>query len=116
MPDYRMNLRDYQRWVATKWGVPVDASIERHMCAAGLGLAGEAGEVADLVKKQHFHSHPADPVKLRKEMGDVLFYLAAMCNACGDSLQTVMEANVEKLNERYPNGFEASRSINKKAD
>ena len=82
----------------------------------GLGIAGEAGEVADLAKKQVFHAHPwntdvAD--KLEKELGDVLWYVAATADSIGVTLDEVATMNVEKLRARYPAGFDPERSKNR---
>jgi NTP pyrophosphatase (non-canonical NTP hydrolase) len=76
-----------------------------------IGLAGEAGEVADLVKKGIFHQHGLDLEKVKKELGDVLWYVAALCSKLDLSLSDVMAANVEKLRARYPEGYSAQASI-----
>jgi NTP pyrophosphatase (non-canonical NTP hydrolase) len=80
----------------------------------GLGISGEAGEVADLIKKAVFHGHGIRPNTLAKEIGDVLWYCAALCTTMGLELSDVAERNIEKLKERYPDGFseEASRNRN----
>lgn len=75
-----------------------------------LGLAGEAGEVADLIKKQIYHQHGLDREALKKELGDVLWYVAALCSDFGLSLDEVMRANIEKLDARFPDGYDASRT------
>lgn len=78
---------------------------------AALGLCGESGEVADLVKKALFQGHELDREHLAKELGDVAWYLAVAADAIGYSLETVLLMNVCKLRRRYPNGFEAERSL-----
>ena len=75
-----------------------------------IGLAGEAGEVAELVKKGIFHQHGLDLIKLEKELGDVLWYVAALCTTCGLDMGVVMEENIDKLLTRYPNGYNPSDS------
>jgi NTP pyrophosphatase (non-canonical NTP hydrolase) len=70
-----------------------------------LGLAGEAGEVADLVKKDLYHSVPYTRSDIKKEIGDVLWYLAAVAEDNGLSLAECAAGNVEKLRARYPDGF-----------
>lgn len=75
-----------------------------------LGLAGEAGEVADLIKKGVFHQHGLDHEKLKKELGDVLWYVAALCTRLGFTMSEVMQANVDKLMTRYPAGYSAEAS------
>ena len=75
-----------------------------------MGLAGEAGEAVDLLKKHVYHGHPLDPLVVEKELGDVLWYVAALCVELDLSLSEVMEANVAKLRARYPDGFDPERS------
>ena len=78
-----------------------------------LGLAGECGEVADIVKKHLFQGHEIDKKHIAEELGDVCWYIAISAYAIGYDLETIMKMNVEKLQKRYPNGFEAERSINR---
>jgi NTP pyrophosphatase (non-canonical NTP hydrolase) len=75
-----------------------------------IGLAGEAGEVAELAKKQIFHQQGLDVEKWKKELGDVLWYVAACCTRLGLSLEDVMQHNVDKLRARYPKGYTPQRS------
>lgn len=72
---------------------------------AALGLVGESGEVADKVKKHLYHGHELDKESLKKELGDVLWYVSALCSLCEFDLGDVMALNVEKLKHRYPRGF-----------
>ena len=81
-----------------------------------LGLTGEAGEVADLVKKGIFHEKGIDIEHLKKECGDVLWYLAMICDSVGITLNEVMQTNVDKLIARYPNGFDAYLANHRKPD
>ena len=75
-----------------------------------LGLCGEAGEVAEQVKKHFFHGHELDKRHMIEELGDVAWYLAVLCDAIGSDLDTVMEENLKKLEQRYPEGFDPYRS------
>lgn len=77
-----------------------------------IGLAGEAGEIDEIIKKGIFHQHGINLEHIEKELGDVLWYLAGLCTLLGLDLSVVMEKNIEKLRRRYPNGFtpEASRN------
>ena len=79
--------------------------------ACALGLAGEAGEYADLIKKYLFHGHILDHEKALEELGDVLWYIARVALQHGSSLTEVAEMNVRKLRARYPNGFSTEDSI-----
>ena len=78
-----------------------------------LGLCGEAGEVAELLKKHLYHGHPLDREKLRNELGDVLWYVATLASDLGIPLSDVASANVDKLRRRYPEGFSVERSVNR---
>ena len=78
-----------------------------------LGLAGESGEAADLVKKNIFQGHRLDLNELMEELGDVAWYLAIASHAIGYNLGDIFQGNVDKLKNRYPDGFDKSRSINR---
>lgn len=78
-----------------------------------LGLCGEAGEVADIVKKHKFQGHKLDAAKVAEELGDVLWYVAITARAIGYDLDLIMEMNIAKLHARYPDGFDAERSIHR---
>ena len=82
--------------------------------AYALGLAGESGEVADLIKKHIAHGHDLDLDKLKKELGDVLWYIAGIAHLHGMTLSEVAIANIDKLLKRYPDGFSHEASINRK--
>ena len=82
-----------------------------------LGLSGEVGELTDIVKKWIFHEKPmeeSDILHLQKELGDVLWYVALMCESFGWKLEDIMQMNVDKLKERYPEGFDPERSAHRK--
>lgn len=81
-----------------------------------LGLTGEAGESADIVKKYFYQDHPLDKDKLVKELGDVMWYIAETCEALGVKMEDVAKLNIKKLYDRYPNGFDADKSINRKVE
>lgn len=105
-----MNATDYQELAMRTKG---DQPWQAQLLNAALGLTGESGEVADIVKKWQFHSHPLDIGKIEKELGDVLWYVAQACDALGLSMAGVMRGNIDKLIARYPEGFDSERSINR---
>ena len=79
----------------------------------GLGLCGESGECADLVKKHIFQGHDLDRNHLAKELGDVAWYLAVTAHLIGYDLESIFEMNITKLMERYPEGFDSNRSLHR---
>lgn len=81
---------------------------------ACLGLAGEVGELNDLVKKAIFHEKEVDTEHLKKELGDVMWYVSMMCQSMGWELDEILQMNVDKLMARYPDGFDTVRANNRK--
>ena len=80
------------------------------------GLNGEAGEAIDILKKYLFQGHELDREHLAKELGDVAWYLALSADALGYTLEDILQMNINKLRDRYPYGFEAERSVNRKEE
>lgn len=103
-----MHLDEYQRLAART----IRPGRAEHEVLANwaLGLTGEAGEVAEQVKKHLFHGTPMDREAVVKELGDVLWYVAAMASALEIPLAEVGERNIAKLRRRYPEGFDEARS------
>ena len=81
---------------------------------ASMGLSDESGEVAGLVKKWYFHEHELDQEALAYEIGDVLWYCVEAADWLGYGLNEIMDMNIEKLDERYENGFSTEDSINRR--
>ena len=103
---------DYQR-AALRTAQMDNFSNEEVLLNGVMGLNGEAGEVIDLVKKARFQGHELDTEKLMKELGDIAWYLAITAISIGYSLSDVFDANIEKLQKRYPDGFDKARSMNR---
>lgn len=98
--------KDVQRTVGTK-------GFNDTIAMTAMGLAGETGEVIDILKKCLFHKHKFNQDYIEKELGDVLWYLTAMCNALNIPLKDIIAKNIEKLQKRYPSGFDTERSKNR---
>lgn len=100
----------YQVEAARTLTIEKDAK-EAQLAVMGLGLAGESGEVIEMIKKHVGHGHALEQGKLQKELGDVLWYIAALATLTGLDLDEIAQANIDKLRARYPVGFshEASR-------
>jgi len=88
------------------------------LITASHGISAEAGEFTDIVKKILWQSKPYNEeniLKLKKELGDVLFYVQMACTALGVTIDEVLQMNFEKLSARYPEGtFNVNRSENRK--
>ena len=78
---------------------------------AAIGIAGEAGEVVDAVKKHWVYGKPLDKENVLEECGDILFYVSACLNLCGYTLNDAYAHNVAKLSKRYPEGYTDSAAI-----
>ena len=91
-------------------------SPERVLTAA-IGISAEGGEFAEIVKKCIFQGKPMDDeaqYHMKRELGDIMWYIAQACIALGISLEDVLDTNIQKLEARYPDGFEAFRSEHRK--
>jgi NTP pyrophosphatase (non-canonical NTP hydrolase) len=96
-----------------------EAKLMRELSLVGLGVAGEAGEVADLCKKIVHHRYPLDEdrrAKLIAELGDVLWYISHGASVLGVTLEDVAQGNIDKLKRRYPEGFSTAASMAKADD
>ena len=86
------------------------------LLTASIGLASESGEFSEIVKKIIFQGKELnDDVRFHmlRELGDICWYLANAANALSVDLEEIVKMNVEKLEARYPNGFEVFRSENR---
>ncbi len=106
-----MNFTDYQALAARTLGR--DRTHEQQLANAALGLTGESGETAELIKKHLFHATPLDRDAMIKELGDCLWYIAAFATVLDIPMDQIAERNIEKLRKRYPDGFDTERSINR---
>jgi NTP pyrophosphatase (non-canonical NTP hydrolase) len=101
----------YQRLAQRTANAKMDPLMR--LAVAGLGIAGEAGEVADMIKKHVGHGHPLDKEKLSKELGDALWYVQEISEVLDIPLEDIAAGNILKLMKRYPEGFSEERSINR---
>lgn len=106
-------LSGYQNAAVRTFRNGPDANLE--LAILGLGIAGEAGEVADHLKKIIGHGHEFDIPKIRDELGDVLWYIAAIAHVLDINLEEVANRNIAKLEARYPKGFDPERSRSRTA-
>ena len=89
------------------------------LLTAGIGLSCEVGEFNDIVKKCIFQGKELDDDvvnHLRKELGDIMWYVAQGCIALDTNIEEIIEMNTAKLKDRYPGGFDEFRSDNRDED
>jgi NTP pyrophosphatase (non-canonical NTP hydrolase) len=79
---------------------------EQVLTNCALGLAGETGQVVDLVKNYTFRGKNLDRQELIHEMGDVLWYLSQVAEWANIPFDEVAQSNIKELNKRYPHGYE----------
>ena len=106
-----MTINEYQKLAMTTLNPALD---KKDVLINGvMGLCGESGEAIDIVKKWLAQGHELDREKLAKELGDIAWYLAETACALDIPLEDILRANIDKLKKRYPEGFDAQRSINR---
>ena len=107
-----MTINEYQT-AALRTAQTDKLTANELLLNSALGLCGESGEVADLVKKHRFQGHDIDIEHIAKELGDVAWYLAVGAYAIGLDLESIFRMNIEKLKARYPDGFSTDRSLHR---
>ena len=106
-----MTLNEYQE--LAKRTSRKDISADEHLFNGILGLAGESGECADLMKKHYYQDGRVIYVDMIDELGDVLWYVAEAASALDVTLESIAQHNIDKLKKRYPHGFNAERSLHR---
>ena len=107
-----MNFWEYQNQSSRT--LNKNRSMAEQLSNYCMGLSGESGEVVDELKKVLFHGHDLNIDEIEKELGDVLWYVAAIATTLGIELNQIAHKNVEKLKGRYPDGFFEKDSIDRK--
>lgn len=79
------------------------------------GMVGEIGELHSIYQKK-YQGHPFDENHAKKELGDLLWFVAEYCTVHGWSIEDIMQMNIDKLKERFPDGFSAECSLHRKAN
>lgn len=80
---------------------------------ASMGLETETGEFVDPLKKYIFYGKEFSKLRLVEELSDIMWYLAIACDTLDIDLEQVLQLNIQKLKERYPERFDADRAINR---
>ena len=110
-----MNFEQYQREAGSKFkpSEPL-SSKQARLLDWTIGVMDEAGEVAGVIKHHVFHKQPLDLMILAKEIGDVLWYLSAVCESTGLRLEDCAELNVAKLQHRHGNIYSHAASAKRR--
>jgi len=106
-----MEINTYQA-EAARTCAKIDGAImdDLHMV---LGMQTEAAEIADVYKKCIAYKKPLDFVNIKEEVGDLMWYVANLCNMNGWDLRDILETNIAKLAARYPDKFTEDSAINR---
>ena len=105
-----MTINEYQKLAQRTSSTKTPTHKLTNAC---LGLAGETGEVCDLLKKALFQGHALVREHMIEELGDCAWYLAEAASGLGVSLEDILLQNIAKLKRRYPAGFDPERSMNR---
>ena len=101
---------EYQRLASRTMNHNLSArEQEKH---ALYGMAGELGELHGIYQKV-YQGHDFDTEHAKKELGDLLWFIAEYCTAWRWNLEDIMQLNIDKLRARYPDGFDADHSLNR---
>ena len=109
-----MTINEYQELAMRTVNPELDKN--QMLINSVMGLCGESGEAIDVVKKWYAHGHELDREHLKKELGDIAWYLAEAATALDLEFEDILEANIDKLKKRYPEGFETEKSINREGE
>ena len=107
-----MTINEYQTLAMTT--LNPELSKRDVLINSVMGLCGESGEAIDVVKKWLAHGHELDKEHLKKELGDIAWYLAEAATALDTDLEDILQANIDKLKRRYPEGFSTANSVNRR--
>ena len=106
-----MTIQDYQEKIKRTMNNNL-TPIER-ISMLSMGISGETGELIDYLKKAYYHDHTLSFDHVKKEIGDIMWYLGNICNEYKLDLSEILDINIDKLNKRYPDGFDPDKSKNR---
>ena len=110
--------KDYESFIARLEDLENEEFPTERLLTAAVGMCAEAGEFTEVVKKIIFQGKPVNEENmfhLKRELGDIMWYVAQACMGLNVSFNEIVEMNVEKLVARYPGGeFDVHYSENRK--
>ena len=92
------------------------SGVDAHLLHMAIGIAGEAGELLDVIKKHAIYRKPLDFPHLIEELGDLEFYMAGLRDALAISRETTLLENIKKLEKRYASGAYSDQQAQARAD
>ena len=107
-----MQVNEYQKAAMATLNLALDKKDV--LINSIMGLCGESGEAIDIVKKWLMQGDELDKEHLVRELGDVAWYLAEAATALDIPLEAVFQGNLDKLRQRFPNGFDTGASVKRK--
>ncbi len=109
--------KDFEAFVYRLQELEGEEFPSERLLTAAVGMSAEAGEFTEVVKKIIFQGKPVNEdnlFHLKRELGDIMWYVAQACIGLNVSLDEVIEMNVNKLMARYPDGeFDVTQSENR---
>ena len=105
-----MNVNEYQKLAGRTINPELD--IAEMECHALHGMVGEIGEIHSIYQKL-YQGHEFDEEHLKKELGDLMWFIAEYCTAREWHLNDICQMNIDKLKARFPDGFEDKRSLHR---
>lgn len=106
-----MTGNEYQKLAART--INDELSVKEVEMHALHGMVGEIGELHSIYQKVYQH-HPLDTAHVKKELGDLLWFIAEYCTVRCWDLEEIMQMNIDKLCDRYPKGFDPQNSLHRK--
>lgn len=85
--------------------------LDLHFLQSGMGMASEAGEILGLIEKSYCQGHDIDAARLKKEVGDLMWYAAMLLDEFDWTFEEVFEENIAKLRKRFPERFTTEDSV-----
>ena len=99
--------KDYESFIARLEDLKKEDFPTERLLTAAVGMSAEAGEFTEVIKKMIFQGKPVNEENLfhlKRELGDIMWYVAQACMGLNVSFNEIVEMNVEKLQARYPGG------------
>lgn len=106
-----MTINEYQQLAARTMNSDLKSAEQgKH---ALFGMASEVGELHGIYQKR-YQGHAFDEEHAKKELGDLMWFIAEYCTAHGWEFEEIARMNIDKLKARYPDGFSSEKSLHRK--